>query len=202
LPGKTLSQYGSSWIATPFLLVGGTLVWKISLPNKLEIPLRVQLGQTRPVKDHANPFLLRRLRVRGMLDRRGDGFPFLGAINFQRIAKDFMDEKTLQAILDAFPYPIVYVDRDHVIRFLNKNACYHYYQERGYHDLIGKSLFDCHPDHSREKILEVVEKLKNHAQEMFLTVNVRNQRLYITPVRDEAGELIGYFERFELNQQV
>jgi DUF438 domain-containing protein len=136
------------------------------------------------------------------LAHAGDGFSSHGEIKNQRIAKDIMDEKTLQAILDAFPYPIVYVDRDHVIRFLNKNARYHYYQERGYHDLVGKSLFDCHPAHSKEKILEVVEKLKNHGQEMFLTVNVRNQRLYVTPVRDEAGELIGYFERFELNQQV
>lgn len=31
-----------------------------------------------------------------------------------------MDEKTLVAILDAFPYPIVFVDCEHVIRFLKK----------------------------------------------------------------------------------
>jgi hypothetical protein len=30
---------------------------------------------------------------------------------------------------------------------------------------------------------------------------VRNQRLYITPVRNAQGELIGYFERFEMNLQ-
>jgi DUF438 domain-containing protein len=112
-----------------------------------------------------------------------------------------MEEKTLQAILDAIPYPVVFVDPDHIIRFLNRNARYHYYQERGYRDLIGKSLFDCHKEPSKEKILEMVEKLKNHSQEIFMTVNVKNQRIYLAPVRDEDGEFIGYFERFELNQQ-
>lgn len=54
-----------------------------------------------------------------------------------------MDEKTiLKGILDSYPYPIVFVDNDYIIRYLNRYAKYHYYQERGYRDLIGKSLFD------------------------------------------------------------
>jgi DUF438 domain-containing protein len=113
-----------------------------------------------------------------------------------------MEEKTLVAILDSIPYPILFVDTDHIIRFLNKKARYHYYQERGYSDLIGKSLFDCHTEVSKEKILGIVQKLKNHGQEVFLTVNVKNERVYINPVRNEQGELIGYFERFELNRQI
>jgi DUF438 domain-containing protein len=113
-----------------------------------------------------------------------------------------MEEKTYQLILDAIPYPILFVDTSHTIQFLNKKAQYHYYQERGYRDLVGKSLFDCHSELSREKIIPIVEKLKNHGQEVFLTVNVRNERVYVTPVRDEEGELVGYFERFELNRQI
>ena len=50
-----------------------------------------------------------------------------------------MDEKTiLKGILDSYPYPIVFVDNDYIIRYLNRYAKYHYYQERGYRDLIGK----------------------------------------------------------------
>ncbi len=113
-----------------------------------------------------------------------------------------MEEKTLQAILDAIPFPIVFVDNNHVIRFLNNKARYHYNQERGYSELIGKCLFDCHTEASKEKILEIVEKLKNHGQEVFLSVNVKNERIYINPVRNDQGELIGYFERFELNRQI
>jgi DUF438 domain-containing protein len=105
-----------------------------------------------------------------------------------------------EAILDSIPYPIVFVDLEHVIRFMNKKAKFHYYQERGYKDLVGKSLFDCHKDISKEKITAMVARLANHEQEIFLKINVHNERLYVTPVRDADGNLIGYFERFEMNQ--
>ena len=57
----------------------------------------------------------------------------------------------LKGILNSYPYPIVFVDNDYIIRFMNQNAQYHYYEERGYKNLIGKSLFDCH---SNEKSIE------------------------------------------------
>lgn len=41
----------------------------------------------------------------------------------------------------------------------------------------------------------------DHANEVFLGVSVCNHRIYINPVRDENGELVGYFERFEMNIQ-
>ncbi|MGC8493268.1 MAG: PAS domain-containing protein [Syntrophobacteraceae bacterium] len=110
-------------------------------------------------------------------------------------------EKMLAYILDALPYPIVFVDGDHTIRYMNKAAEYHYYAQRGYNQLIGKSVFECHSPRSQEKIREAVEKLRNHGQEIFLAVAVNNQRIYINPVRNENGDLIGYFERFELNLQ-
>jgi DUF438 domain-containing protein len=112
-----------------------------------------------------------------------------------------MDETTLRMILDALPFPIVFVDTDHTIRFVNKRAKFHYYEERGLKDLIGKSIFECHNEKSKEKILKIVERFKNHGRELLLTVTDKNERLYATPVRDEAGELIGYFQRFEGNYQ-
>ena len=112
------------------------------------------------------------------------------------------NEEMMSLILDAYPYPIVFVDCEHVIRYMNKRARYHYYEERGYRDLIGKSLFDCHQEpRSAEMIRAAVEKLKNHGNEIFLKVNQRNERVIITPVRNAGGELVGYFERFEMNQQ-
>ena len=50
-------------------------------------------------------------------------------------------EKMLSCILNSYPYPIVFVDCGHIIRYMNKRAEQHYYQERGYKDLIGKSIF-------------------------------------------------------------
>jgi DUF438 domain-containing protein len=112
-----------------------------------------------------------------------------------------MDETTLRLILDALPFPIVFVDMSHTIRFMNKRARFHYYEERGYRDLIGKSLFECHKETSKERMLDIAETLKNHGREVFLAVNAKNERVYVTPVRDDSGELVGYFERFEGNFQ-
>ena len=53
-----------------------------------------------------------------------------------------MDELVmLRGILDSLPYPVVFVDSSFIIRYMNRYAQYHYYQERGYRDLIGKSIF-------------------------------------------------------------
>lgn len=112
------------------------------------------------------------------------------------------EDKIPSYILDSIPYPIVFTDTEHIIRYLNSAAKFQYYQMRGYGDLVGKSLFDCHSESSKEKILAAVKKLENHANEMYLGVSVNNQRKYINPVRDENGTLIGYFERFELNQKL
>jgi DUF438 domain-containing protein len=112
-----------------------------------------------------------------------------------------MDENTLRLILDALPFPVVFVDADHIIRFLNRRAKYHYYEERGYRDLVGTSIFACHNEKSKERIMGIVEKLKNHGRELLLAVNEKNERVFVTPVRNDAGEFIGYFERFEGNYQ-
>ncbi len=112
-----------------------------------------------------------------------------------------MDEVTLKLILDALPFPIVFVDAQHTIRFLNKRARFHYYEERGYRDLVGVSMFDCHNMISREKIENIVKAFRNHGREVLLAVNEKNERVYVTPVRNDEGEFIGYFERFEGNYQ-
>jgi DUF438 domain-containing protein len=104
-------------------------------------------------------------------------------------------------IIDCLHYPVVFVDLEHIIRYLNPAAEHHYYRERGYSSLVGKSIFECHSQESREGIARAVESFKKGEQEIFLKVNVRNQRVYITPVRDENGNLVGYYERFELNLQ-
>lgn len=108
----------------------------------------------------------------------------------------------MKGILDSYPYPIVFVDVAYTIRFMNRYAQYHYYQERGYQDLIGKCIFDCHDaEMSKEIIKKAFEKMQSDGKEAFVGVNLRNQRMYMQGVRNEQGELIGFFERFELNLQ-
>ena len=109
----------------------------------------------------------------------------------------------LKGILNSYPYPIVFVDNDYIIRYMNKNAQYHYYEERGYKNLIGKSLFDCHSsEKSIERIKKGYEGIKRNGKEEFVCVTSRNQRVYMQGVRNEKGEWIGFIERFELNLQM
>lgn len=108
----------------------------------------------------------------------------------------------LEGILNSYPYFIVFVDNDYIIRFMNKKAQDHYHEKKGYENLIGKSLFDCHNEKSIEKIKKSYEEIKNTGKDVFIFVNSKNQRVYMQGVKNEKGEWIGFIERFELNLQM
>lgn len=83
------------------------------------------------------------------------------------------------------------------------NHLYLSYEERGYKDLIGKSLLDCHyEEKAKARIQTAYEGIKRNGKEVFVGVNTRNQRIYMQGVRGANGEWIGFFERFELNRQM
>lgn len=102
----------------------------------------------------------------------------------------------LRAILDSYPYAIVYVDSDFIIRYMNRYARYHYCVERRYGDLIGKSLFDCRAPQSREKIADAFHAIQKDGKERFIGINARNLRIYMQPVRDLAGKILRLFRAF------
>ena len=104
------------------------------------------------------------------------------------------------AILDTINHPIVFVDTAHVIRYLNKPAMKRYYEVRGYSDLIGKSLFDCHNEDSRTHIMALYERLQAGENEIFLKIGKFNEKITVIAVRDRNGTLLGYYERFEKNE--
>jgi len=108
---------------------------------------------------------------------------------------------TALAILDTIPHPIVFTDNDHIIRYLNKPAQKRYYELRGYSNLIGKSLFDCHSPVSREKILENYRRLQAGENEIYMGIGKYHEHVTVVAVRDESGKLIGYYERFEKVEQ-
>ena len=82
----------------------------------------------------------------------------------------------MSGILNSYPYPIVFVDNDYIIRYMNKNAKYYYCDERGYGELIGKSIFDCHRPESAELIKEYYKEIQRHGKEIFVNVSIRNQK--------------------------
>jgi PAS domain S-box-containing protein len=108
-----------------------------------------------------------------------------------------ISHKSCLAILDTINHPIVFVDNEHVVRYLNRLAEKRYYGERGYSDLIGKSLFDCHNPKSHEKIKALYGRLQKGEDEIFNWVNEQGERITVVAVRDQERNLIGYYERFE-----
>ena len=105
-----------------------------------------------------------------------------------------IDFAVLQAILDAYPYEVVFVDRTHTVRYLNKTACRRY----GGMVVVGNSLFNCHNERTKPKIEEFLRRADAGEDEMFEVLNGQTgEREFFTPVRDQDGVVIGYFERHE-----
>jgi hypothetical protein len=85
---------------------------------------------------------------------------------------------------------IVYVDRDHVIRYHNAAGKAHYAR---FGELAGKSLWDCHNEDSKKAILGSFRRLEAGEDEI-LYLETPEKRVYIRSVRDAAGNLVGYYE--------
>ena len=107
-----------------------------------------------------------------------------------------INAETLAAILDAYPYEVVYVDRTHTVRYMNKAA--HTRYDGIVH--IGGNLFSCHNERARVKIEEFLRRADaGEMGEMFEVLNgSTGEREFFVPVRDEKGVVIGYFERHEM----
>jgi DUF438 domain-containing protein len=105
-----------------------------------------------------------------------------------------MTENTvLLAILDSLPSPVVFVDCQHFIRLVNTAGKAQYAR---FGDLTGKSIFECHNPDSQQKIQTLFQQLKSGGDELLYSENEK-RRIYMRAVRDQSGQLLGYYERFE-----
>ena len=96
-------------------------------------------------------------------------------------------------LLDSLKDAFVFVDTEHIIRYMNSAAVARYKDGAS---LTGKLIFSCHNSESCGMILEIFEKMKAGLTEEIITDNEKH-RIYMRSVRDENGNLIGYYERFE-----
>ena len=105
-----------------------------------------------------------------------------------------MPEKDLlTAILDSLKDPIVFVDTNHVIQYMNEPAKKHYEQGE---NLLGQSIFDCHNENSNHTIRDVFSAMQQGETERMITDNEKH-RIYMRAIRDKSGNLLGYYERYE-----
>ena len=100
----------------------------------------------------------------------------------------------LEHILDSLKNPLLFADTGHIIRYMNRAAAQHYTD--GY-DLLGRSLFDCHNEPSREIMVEVLAAFVTGTEEERRITDDEKHRIYMRAVRDGGGAVIGYYERYE-----
>lgn len=104
-----------------------------------------------------------------------------------------LDTEMLRHILNSWHKPLVFVNTDHIILYMNAPAKAHYAK---WGDVIGKSLFHCHNETSCQRIKDAFAALE-HGREEVLLVDSAKHRVYMRGVRDGQGCLIGYCERYD-----
>lgn len=104
-----------------------------------------------------------------------------------------------KSVLEADREAIVLCSPEHVIVYMNP-AAKDRYGNRGGAALVGKSLLDCHNERSRGLIIKVVEWFQASPGNnlVYTYYNPKeNKDVYMVALRNEAGELIGYYEKHE-----
>lgn len=102
-----------------------------------------------------------------------------------------------KSIIEQDCCAVVICGLNHEILYMNPAALKRY----GKHgNLIGKSIFDCHSPASNDKIREVVAWFaKSRENNLVYTFHneKQNKDVYMVALRDDNGELIGYYEKHE-----
>lgn len=104
-----------------------------------------------------------------------------------------LDISLATAFLDSLKNPFMFVDTQHVIRYMNKAAIAHFDDGEA---LLGRSVLDCHNEESCRQIVEIMAAMQQGLDERLITDN-EEHRIYMRAVRDAKGKLLGYYERYE-----
>lgn len=104
-----------------------------------------------------------------------------------------------KSVLEADRAAIVICNLNHTIIYMNPAAIKRY-EKWGGKALMEKSLLDCHNEKSREMITKVVDWFKASVDNN-LVYTFHNQKenkdVYMVALRNDSGELIGYYEKHE-----
>lgn len=104
-----------------------------------------------------------------------------------------------KSVLEQDRAAVVLCDLEHTIVYMNP-AAGERYAGRGGMALVGRSLLDCHDPKSNELIRQVVAWFRaDRTHDLVYTFHneKENKDVYMVALRDESGELIGYYEKHE-----
>lgn len=104
-----------------------------------------------------------------------------------------------RSVLEQDRAPVVLCSLDHTIIYMNRAAISRY-AKRGGGALIGKSLLLCHTPEAREMICKVLDWFTvsmDHNSIYEFRNEEENKDVYMVALRDDEGNLIGYYEKHE-----
>ena len=104
-----------------------------------------------------------------------------------------------KSVLEQDTAAIVICAPDHTIVYMNP-AAVRSYARRGGAALVGRSLLACHRPASCEKIQQIVDWFAASPEHNIVFTHhnpKQNKDVYMVALRDDAGHLIGYYEKHE-----
>lgn len=110
-----------------------------------------------------------------------------------------MENNYFKSVIDADEAPVVICDLSHTVVYMNPAAVKRY-EKRGGAALIGRSLMGCHNADSNDKIERVIAWFKKDPanNKVYTFRNEKeNKDVYMIALRNDSGELIGYYEKHE-----
>jgi PAS domain S-box-containing protein len=105
-----------------------------------------------------------------------------------------LSQEQLAGILEALPLDISFVDGDDLVRFWNRHESRVFKRPRS---VLGKSVLDCHPKHSLDKVNQIISDFKSGKRSSAeFWIDHQGMKLYIRyfAVRDESGRYLGTLE--------
>ena len=104
-----------------------------------------------------------------------------------------------KSVLEADRAAVVLCDLTHTIIYMNPAAIMRY-EKWGGAALLGRNLLDCHNEKSCEMIRKVMDwfRMAPDHDLVYTSYNPKeNKDVYMVALRNEDGELIGYYEKHE-----
>lgn len=104
-----------------------------------------------------------------------------------------------KSVIDQDLCSVVICNLKHEIIYMNPAAAARYGKSGGA-GLVGQSIFGCHNSKSEELIRKVTawfQESKEHNRIYTFRNEKENKDVYMIALRDDAGTLIGYYEKHE-----
>jgi len=102
--------------------------------------------------------------------------------------------ETIEAIIDALPVEMSFVDDTDAVRYYSKGDKRIFKRTPA---VIGRKVQDCHPPKSLHKVEQVISDLKSGKRDVVeFWIDLNGRKIYIRyfPVRDKVGKYLGTLE--------